>query len=239
MKKEEKIDDLTYDTIWMSMRFWMTRDEKTYPWMKGYPQDMVYRFWGKLSDLHREKQITDAQRELKFNFNKEYEKRLTDLLNFLFDSTNDYENNPEKYCQEYTILDEIDFNMLRMAILYACPRQTISCSMLPGEIIKNRYKLFSKEQIETILKDLNNHLDWCEENGIERVFGDRNIDDKVWKKFMSFLDETNRFIVTGTDGEKYLTFLYDNIYYSVERYIEKPFIDSYIMPEKIVEVTPL
>jgi hypothetical protein len=233
MKTEDKIDDLTYDVIWMSMRFWMDRSEKDYPWIKDYPINITRRFWGKLNDLQRKKQISDVEHEIEYSWDADHEKHLQDLLDILNEATNGYNENPDNYNQEYIILDDFDFIMLRMAILYACPRKTISCSMLPQSIIKNRYKLFSKQQIKTIINDLNDHLNWCEKNGFERIFGDKDFDDNVWKKFLLFLDESNRYIVLGTDDKKYLTFCFNNIYYPVERYIKNPHINCYFPHENI------
>jgi len=256
--QNNKVDDFTYELIWMSMRFWLSRDENMYSFIRDYPTQMVSRFWAKLDDLQRSKLISDAQREIEYAFDDGQKKRAEYMLCVLNGKTKatleEYIANLDVdddfntiLCQafyvyknvemDYNILDEFDFIMLRMAILYACPRMTIASATLPEDIIKYRYKLFSFIHISQILLDLNNYLNWVEENfKCGRRFSE-SFDDKIWKKFLAFLDETTHFDILGNDDKTYKTFLCDEVYYSYDRYITNPYIDCYISPENIVKIT--
>jgi hypothetical protein len=259
---KKMIDDLTDDTIWMSMRFWFANDETMYSFIKDYPTKMVARFWAKLDHMGHTKLLDNIRREIDYSFNETSKIRAKYMLDVLMGKTkapieqyiqaitspNDdnetilsqayytYDNHE----MDYKILDEFDFNMLRMSILYCCNRMTIASATLPLNIIKTRYNLLNDEQINTILCDLNGYLDWNEKtfkNG--RVFSSSNYDDKIWKKFMSFLDKTTHFDVLASDEKTYKTFLHDNLYHSINNYIGNPYIDSYITPTNgnIVKIT--
>jgi hypothetical protein len=265
-KREKIIDDLTHDTIWMSMRFWLANDETIYSFIKDYPTKMVARFWAKLDHMGRSKLVDDVGREIDcslYETSKIRAEYMWDVLmgktkapiekymqamdfsddddddddeTILFQSYYKYDNDE----MDYEILDEFDFTMLRMAILYSCNRMTIASATLPLNIIKNRYNLLNDEQINTILCDLNGYLDWHEKtfkNG--RKFSSSNYDDNIWKKFMSFLDKTTHFDILASDEKTYQTFLHDNLYHSINNYIGNPYIDTYIEPTNgnIVKIT--
>ena len=233
MKKE--LDNFTCDTLWMSIRYWQNHNEKEHPWITwSYPQQIVNRFWGCLNENKRIMLIDDVERELEHPFFTDIG-RTTHLYTILMDAVNG-----ELSWEEYETLDELDFKMIRMAILYACPRMSIASATLPLEIIQNRYKLFTNEHKQTIITDLNRYLDYVSESGQRaREFSNSTHDDKLWKKFLSFLDENTHYEVIGSDDKSYKTFLVDDIHYSFERYIENPWIDSYILGTEIKSITPI
>jgi len=236
----EIVDELTYTIIWMSMRYWISGETKK-PWFQEYPYVLTLRFWDYLTENQRRRLLEDVKREKEMAFDKISKKR-SKLLQQEFDLCNKELNEPNRdvYNEPNTDkkFDEIDFDMLRMALLYACPRKTIASTTLPEDIVKHRFKLFSEEQIKTIINDLNNYLDWKENHFGKREFSD-SFDDKTWKKFLKFLDDNSHYNVKGIDDKIYKTFLSDGIYYSYDRFLEQPYIDCYIEEKNIVEISEL
>jgi hypothetical protein len=236
------ISDFEDTLIWMSARQWMWSNSQTELEL-DYPKKLVEKYWGVLSENQKEKLILDANREMGYAWSdKERVGRLLEVYN-------GYERNGKSL--NYFEYDEFDFTVLRMAILYACGRQTIASSMLPSEIIEELYEFLTAEQKRIIVEDLTKYLDKLEKNGMERVFGDKRIDDKTWKKFMAALDYKNHQIVKLSDGSEIVAFrckvvnsywegderhfVEEEVVYPLDSYLSQSGHEIFIPKENIIE----
>jgi hypothetical protein len=168
------ITDFEDTLIWMSARKWLWSDAET-ELEPDYPTKMVERYWNGLSEIQREKLIIDVKREMESGWSDK--ERCGRLLRAYSDAQ------PGTFVP-YLPCDDFEFVMIRLAIMYACGRQTISCSMLPSEITKHRLEDLAIKQKNIIVKDLTDYLDRLEANNMERVFGDKRIDDNGWQIFL-------------------------------------------------------
>jgi hypothetical protein len=189
------IGDFEEDILWMSARKWLYSN-KLSELDPDYPQKVTERYWrwGGLSENQQKKLILDVEREVASGWsNKERSYRLLKDYNSASFQSSVYVPYPK--------CDDFEFTMIRLAILYACGRQTIASATLPSEIIKNRYKYLTAEQKKIIVKDMTEYLDMLEDNNMERVFGDKKIDHKGWIKFMTALDNNCHYVVKVGDPQ--------------------------------------
>lgn len=127
-------------------------------------------------------------------------------------------------------LTDFERTLLWMAIRYACNRQTIASSTLPQDIIKNWYHRLSEHDKQTIVSDLKRESQYN-----DNCFGDKNIDNDTWQKFILALNEEEHFNVICIDGNSYICFKYGDKFYPLEKYIENPHIECFIPTENIIE----
>lgn len=74
--------------------------------------------------------------------------------------------------------------MLFGAIRYYMGRQTIVSATFPAGFIRERiYERVSRHTLSIIIRDLEDHL------RMFKAFGSPEIDDKYWKKLLSFLKD--------------------------------------------------
>jgi hypothetical protein len=95
----------------------------------------------------------------------------------------------DKSCVGYKLnkeskISDINFTLIRLAILYAMNRQTIASAMLPDDITKEYFELMTKEQKQILSLDLRKNL---EQFGF---FGDKNIDHPKWMQFLLKLENS-------------------------------------------------
>jgi hypothetical protein len=180
------IGEFVNTILWMSMRYWMcgNRNHEIEP---NYPEKMTDRYWGGLSEHQREQLIIDAKREMEYGWSDKEVCAGSVLKTYL-------NTEPETFVP-YPKCDDFEFNIIRMAIKYACGRQTIASATLPAEIIQQRYQFMLPIQRRIVLSDLKEYLKLLESNDMNRRFGDKIIDDKAWQKFMAALDAKNHFDV--------------------------------------------
>jgi hypothetical protein len=184
----------------------------------------------------QESLLKDVQIERNFHNNDNIEKIMKTI-----------EQNIPESDQQIEIPFEFLFTLIRMSIGYACPRQTISSSMLPQDIITYYYKYLSDEQKQIIIDDLNRYLDFLEDevyaNDIAeqkitvedaRTFGDKYIDDKTWKKFMAALDDSKHITVVvenpETKEQSKVEAFVTNVYHSFVN--EKEYKNDWIRTER-------
>ena len=182
-KMVNSISDFEDTIIWMSMRYWM-RNSDLYETDDEYPSKLLERYWGGLSDIQREKIKLDIKREHETGWGSD-KKRVNEFMK-IFQNIDgiDWVFGPYQKC------DGFEFLMVRMAISYACGRQTIASSSLPGKIIEHRYEFLSDEQKNIIVSDLQEYLNYLKNHNIEPVFGNPMIDNNTWLKFMTALDKS-------------------------------------------------
>jgi hypothetical protein len=127
-------------------------------------------------------------------------------------------------------LSEFERTLLWMAIRYACHRQTISCSMLPGDIIKNYYDRMSWDQRTFMAVDLQREL----ESSFTGYFGAKDIDHSGWMTFMRAMDRTRHIRVRNTINKEVCTAFYANgRFVPLDKYLEHPHAFWYIPVENI------
>ena len=79
-------------------------------------------------------------------------------------------------------LNDFEEEMLFGAIRYYMGRQTIVSATFPAGFIRERiYERVSRHTLSIIIRDLEDHL------RMFKTFGSPEIDDKYWKKLLSFL----------------------------------------------------
>jgi len=251
-KKVNKIDDFIEDLIWMSMRFWVTNSELGKKILTNYPDEFNRNFYGIISKQLLQKQLEDMKREQVYGFFGHVESRddvelmVRTLETMLSDN---YKGNISGGWEE---CNDFEFALIRLAIQYACPRQTIASSSLPLEIISNRYNSLSKEQKDIIVSDLQSRLDEWVENNMKPVFGDELIDHDGWIKFMTALDEDKHYTVQLINGmdivafkciqtisewdetERKNIFHKEEVIFPLDKYIERPYHNIYIPKENVL-----
>jgi hypothetical protein len=127
-------------------------------------------------------------------------------------------------------LTDFEYTLLWMAIRYAMNRQTIASATLPIDIVENYYKKLSPHEKESIVIDLKRNI---EENN---KFGDPNIDNPVWMKFMNSLDEKTHQEVELIDNTKRTVFYANGRIYPLDKYLENPYQEIFIPEENIKKI---
>jgi hypothetical protein len=126
------------------------------------------------------------------------------------------------------LLSDIEYTLLWMAIRYAMNRQSISCVMLPSDIVKNYWYRLTDNQKISIYDDIENHLKY-----------DYFKIDYSWLKFSQACNikgyfnikilESNKidtcFTCTNERGEKRI--------YSLNTYIKQPSHEISYIEDKI------
>lgn len=131
-----------------------------------------------------------------------------------------------------SILSELEFDLLWMAIRYAMNRQTITSATLPERIIKEYYHRLSGAQKKLICRDLAEN----ERRYSSEAFGNPEIDRPTWLKFWRALDETLHYEVELIDGTKHIVFEANGRIYPLAQYIENPHRETYVDKEAIKTV---
>ena len=126
-------------------------------------------------------------------------------------------------------LTEIEWDTCWMAIRYAMNRQTIASATLPEMLMKQYYHRWSDNQKDMILRDLKSNF---KEYG-EDSFGNKNIDQPIWLKFMNCLDKTKHFKVLLIDDTEATLFESNEVYYPLDKYISNPSQNFYCPKENI------
>jgi len=223
-KMVNSIGDFEDTIIWMSMRYWV-RNSDSYETDEEYPSKLLVRYWGGLSENHREKIKIDVKREFETGWG---DKNRVNVLIKLFNNLDglDWIFSPYPKC------DKFEFLMIRMAISYACGRQTIASSSLPGEIIEERYEFLSDEQKNIIVSDLQEYLNHLKNNNTEPVFGNPTIDNNTWLKFMTALDKSKHKEVELTNGETVTVFRTTSLrgHWNEEEKINKYSMEEVVYP---------
>lgn len=133
--------------------------------------------------------------------------------------------------KEITPLSDLEQTLLWMAIRYAMNRQSIASATLPTDIISKWYPRLSEINKQQIVMDLKDNLKDFE----GRAFGDPNIDRPTWIKFMNALDEDCHIKVKLIDDTEEIVFPYEDDYMPLRKYIENPYIHTFIPKENIKE----
>jgi len=251
MKKEmdkkmvNSIGDFEYTIIWMSMRYWM-RNSDLYETDAEYPSKLLERCWDGLSEIQREKIRIDIKRESETGWASD-KKRVNELMNTFYNG-----EGSGLLFTPYPKCDDFEFLMIRMAISYACGRQTIASSTLPGEIIEHRYEFLSDDHKNIIVSDLRKYLDYLKNHNIDPVFGNPMIDNNTWLKFMTALDKSEHEEVELINGEKVTVFRttslrghwneeekinkfsMEEVVYPLESYLKDPHREIYVLKENII-----
>jgi hypothetical protein len=182
--RSDEPDRFMWDIIMMSFRYFISNGD----FSDGeYLKKLTVRFWARMTDGQRDFLMNEARREVfdhDFWLKEESRKKLEEW----YDSMSTFNQYPVK---QFKLLDSFDFEMLRMAIHYACPRQTILSASFPADVIKYRYHVLTKEHKQVIVADLKAYL----QRSTNGIFGNPNIDDKPWRKFMHALNENEHFQV--------------------------------------------
>ena len=124
-------------------------------------------------------------------------------------------------------LSDFEWTLCWMAIRYAMGRRTIASAMLPSTIIREYYHRFSELQKKKISRDLLDYLSDREH------FGDKNIDDTHWKRFLGILNTDGHYKVDLIDGSEITVFKVDDVIYSLDKSIDSPFHNWYIPAENV------
>lgn len=124
-------------------------------------------------------------------------------------------------------LSEIEWTTCWMAIRYACPRQTIASATLPSDLIKAYWNRWTVGQKKMIAQDLKRFLE------TESSFGNKNIDEPIWNKFLSACDIDNHETVELIDGTSCVVFEANDRYYPLDEYVKKPHAEIYVPIENI------
>lgn len=126
-------------------------------------------------------------------------------------------------------ITSFEWDLLWMALRYAMNRQTISCSMLPGDIIKNYYHKLTADHKKSIVRDLRQNL---KEHG-ENAFGHPNIDRPTWLKFLYALDTDTHYKVNLIDDTECVVFDLDDKIIPLHMYIDFPHNNHFVPEENI------
>lgn len=130
-------------------------------------------------------------------------------------------------------LSDNEWTLIWSSMRYFMGRMTIVSATFPDIIIKDYFLRMSKHQKLMLYDDMKSYL----ENNT--FFGNKDIDDPRWQKFMSIMNEDAYVNVLGIDNKKYLCFKANNRFYSIERYLNEPWSECYIDKESIKEITSI
>ena len=125
-------------------------------------------------------------------------------------------------------LTKFEMTMLWGAIRYFCQRKTIAGAMFPAEAIENIYCRMSERQRADTVKVLKQELEFT-----DGVFGDKNIDDVHWQRFLAALDKDRHFEVELKDGSKHVCFNAKGVVYPLEEYLKHPHREIVVPYENI------
>jgi hypothetical protein len=107
-------------------------------------------------------------------------------------------------------LSGFEHSLLFMAVRYALGRTSIACASLPDEIIRNWGDRLIDSQKRMMFRDIIEYL------SLEKR---HHVDEEMWQKFASWLDETNRYMVEAEhEGKKETSecFLFSERYYPIK-----------------------
>lgn len=127
------------------------------------------------------------------------------------------------------LLTNIEWTTCWMAIRYAMGRQTISSSSLPTDLVKAYGMRWTANQMDKIYGDLSDHMK------LHSAFGNKDVDDPEWTKFMNFLNYREYLDVVLVNGEEYRVFKNRDTYFLVDGYLERPDRCWYLKESEIVE----
>lgn len=132
----------------------------------------------------------------------------------------------------YNHLTDFEWTLLWMTLNYSMNRQTIASATMPGYIMTNWYKRLTGFQKKRIAKLLGQNEEDMERMGYS-AFGDKEIDRPAWIKFWMCMDESSHYEVELTDGSRMKVFEANGQIVPLDKYIEEPFINSYVPRENI------
>lgn len=127
-------------------------------------------------------------------------------------------------------LSSIEWDTLWMAIRYAMNGQTIATASLPPDIIKHYYHRLAEEQRKRIAEDLKRHFNQL------AVFGDPQIDNKIWLKFYHALDVSKHKTAIGVDDTEYVVFEVLGVIYPLAQYLNAPHSNISLPVENIKSI---
>lgn len=141
-------------------------------------------------------------------------------------------------------LSDTEYTLIWMSILYAVSGHTIASATLPYMIIGSYWDRLSDGQKQTLYTDIDEEIKKAEnldEEWLEKYSYDGKIwrCDESWYQFRALLDKTNRCKVhTLYQGEEsdIDCFKYDDEYVPIERWVDYPFIKTYIEKKYIKKV---
>jgi hypothetical protein len=131
------------------------------------PEEFVNHYWPLISEFDRERILSEFQVQ-----------NHLELIEALDKSCVGYKLNEESK------ISDIDFTLIRSAILYAMNRQTIASAMLPDDITKEYFELMTKEQKQILSLDLRKNLEQF------KIFGSETIDHPKWMQFLLKLENS-------------------------------------------------
>lgn len=136
----------------------------------------------------------------------------------------------KKIKNEIKPLSNVEWDTCWMAVRYAIGRQSIACTMLPRDLIKEYWYRWSIHQKQMLVKEVERY-----EEESKRLYDksysswvENNIDRPVWIKFMNALDEHNHKMAKLKDGTEYRVFFVGEITYTLDDYIKNPYSEVYI-----------
>jgi hypothetical protein len=222
-----KYEYFGWTLIWASLRAYLSK------MIEGIEPEFIEKLlkrFGGLSSENWDKLVEDVKFHGDYAFGDvEYTKFINDiLLKFKENTHSEYE--------EYPVLDDFEFKMLRLAIRYFCGRETIMSASFPNDIIKMWYEDLSDNMKEIIIKDLNEYLDYKEKHSGKRVFGNENYDNLHWQKFLKLLDKKEHYQVELIDDSIEWVVKYDDVVYPVKKLISSPGFNIFVPEESIKKI---
>jgi hypothetical protein len=130
-------------------------------------------------------------------------------------------------------LSDIEWTTLWMAVRYAWDRETIAAVTLPEMIISNYYYRLSTMQKKALYDDLFREFN---------IFGDDiynkgALNKKSWLKFfMAIGGSETQTVVTDVTGKEHNGFYVDDRFYPLESYLQKPYGETYLPEENILNI---
>jgi len=121
-------------------------------------------------------------------------------------------------------LSDFEWNLLWMALRYALGRQSIACATLPDDIIINYYSRLTDQQKQQLSQEVKDYIERCERMNHPPFSHER----EHWIKFMKALDVSQHFEVETTEWGTVTCFEFDDYKIPLDKYIERPFILSFI-----------
>lgn len=118
---------------------------------------------------------------------------------------------------------EIEWTLIWSSMRYFMGRQTIAASTYPSEIMTHYYKRLQPYQKEMLANDLRGH---------SGQFGDKAIDEPIWKKFAAALDTPRHFIIKHK-RKTHTCFEANDRVYDLKQYLKEPGKEIFFDPSFI------
>jgi len=118
-----------------------------------------------------------------------------------------------------------EWSLIFMSVRYAMGRESAASATLPADIVTNFWSRLSEGNKAILYRDLKEHFDQF------GTFGNPNIDNRYWCKFMEALNTKAHFTLKYK-GKEYVVFNALGRTYPLDEYVKQPHAEIYIKPEE-------